>query len=65
MATTAQSPAMPMVRDPVCGMELEAGRAHATRTRGGVTLYLCSSACLAMFDAAPERYLPTAGPGAR
>ena len=65
MATTAQSPAMPMVRDPVCGMELEAGHAHATRTRGGVTLYFCSSACLATFEAAPERYLPTAANGDR
>ena len=47
---------MMMVRDPVCGMEIEAGKAHVSREAGGRTLYFCSPKCVADFDKDPARY---------
>jgi YHS domain-containing protein len=45
-----------MVKDPVCGMEIEAQAAAATRQIDGHTMYFCSEACVAKFDADPGRY---------
>jgi putative ABC transport system ATP-binding protein len=39
-----------LVRDPVCGMLLEPGRAAATIDRDGQTLYFCSSGCRTEFN---------------
>ena len=47
-----------MVKDPVCGMEIEAKDAYATRGNNGSTTYLCSEDCANRFDANPTRYLP-------
>ncbi len=57
MVTTIveQSP-QTVVRDPVCGMQIEAASAHATRHYDGETVYFCSAVCLAKFDAAPQEY---------
>ena len=38
------------VRDPVCGMEINPGRAYATRTLNEQTVYFCSERCLQQFD---------------
>lgn len=45
-----------MIKDPVCGMEIEEKDAVATRQVGGRSFYFCSEACIAKFDADPSRY---------
>ena len=50
-----------MVRDPVCGMTIAERDAHAVRHIGGVQVYFCSAACVAQFDAEPQRYYPPLG----
>ncbi len=47
-----------MIKDPVCGMEIEPQSAFATRQHKGQTLYFCSENCVKKFDAAPEQYAP-------
>ncbi|MGE5849232.1 MAG: heavy metal translocating P-type ATPase [Candidatus Methylomirabilota bacterium] len=45
-----------MVRDPVCGMEIEEEKAHAKREYAGGTFYFCSAKCEATFAADPGKY---------
>ncbi|MBE2199499.1 MAG: heavy metal translocating P-type ATPase [Anaerolinea sp.] len=45
-----------MVKDPVCGMEIEPQSAAATREHMGQTFYFCSDQCAATFDANPHQY---------
>ncbi len=45
-----------MVKDPVCGMEIEAKNAYATRGVNGSTAYLCSEDCANKFDSNPAEY---------
>jgi len=45
-----------MVKDPVCGMEIEEGKAYARREHGGQTFYFCSPKCEATFAADPPKY---------
>ena len=45
-----------MVRDPVCGMEIDSQSAAATREHMGQTFYFCSTHCAGAFDADPHRY---------
>ncbi|CAG0971408.1 H+-transporting ATPase [Planctomycetaceae bacterium] len=45
-----------MVKDPVCGMEIEPQATFATRQYKGQTWYFCSENCVKKFDAAPEQY---------
>ena len=45
-----------MVKDPVCGMEIEEGKAHARREYGGRTFYFCSANCETTFAADPDKY---------
>ncbi|WP_423224172.1 heavy metal translocating P-type ATPase [Candidatus Amarolinea aalborgensis] len=49
-----------MVKDPVCGMEIEPEAAAATREHMGQTFYFCSPNCVAQFDADPHRYAQAA-----
>ncbi len=49
-----------MVRDPVCGMDIEPRDAAATREHMGQTFYFCSPKCVAQFDADPHQFAPTA-----
>jgi Cu+-exporting ATPase len=49
------------VRDPVCGMTVDPGRAEATRTVGDFAFQLCSQACVQKFDRDPEGYARRAG----
>jgi len=51
-----------MVKDPVCGMEIEEGKAHTRQEHGGRVFYFCSPKCEAAFAANPTRY---AGEGRR
>ncbi len=57
-----------MMRDPVCGMEIEEKQAHASAQHGGRTYYFCSARCLESFRASAEQYIqvasgaPTASP---
>jgi len=46
-----------MVKDPVCGMEIEAKDAFASRESMGQTFYFCSQACVDKFDANPHAYM--------
>jgi YHS domain-containing protein len=56
-----------MILDPVCGMQINESDAYAARYVGTMHVSLCSAACAAQFDAAPERYLqePDHPPSAR
>ena len=45
-----------MVKDPVCGMDIEAQNAVATREHMGTTYYFCSDQCVATFDGDPHKY---------
>lgn len=45
-----------MVKDPVCGMELDLDKAFAKRTQDGRKFHFCSPECLEQFDEQPEKY---------
>src|SRR5512146_2099623 len=45
-----------MVKDPVCGMDLDPQSAFATRQHMGQTFYFCSPSCVDQFDADPHQY---------
>jgi YHS domain-containing protein len=47
---------MSLVKDPVCGMEVDTGRAAASETHRNATYHFCSTACARAFRADPERY---------
>ena len=47
---------MSLVKDPVCGMEVDTTRAAARVTHQDVTHYFCSRACADTFRADPARY---------
>ncbi len=46
-----------LVKDLVCGMEIDPKTAAATRQVDGETFYFCSDHCAATFDADPHTYL--------
>jgi YHS domain-containing protein len=46
-----------MLRDPVCGMQIQEANAYTVRPVGDAHVALCSAACAAQFDAAPHRYM--------
>lgn len=48
---------MSLVKDPVCGMQIDSGRAAASETHQDVTYYFCSAACAGTFRADPDQYL--------
>jgi P-type Cu+ transporter len=45
-----------VVKDPVCGMEIEEQKAYARREHGGRTFFFCSPKCEAAFTADPGRF---------
>jgi Cu+-exporting ATPase len=45
-----------IVKDPVCGMEIEPGGAFAVREHMGGVFYFCSQTCVDQFDADPHKY---------
>lgn len=48
-------------KDPVCGMQVEAGHAPAAAVHHGQRVYFCSGHCRDKFDKDPDRHLATAG----
>ena len=56
------------VKDPVCGMDVEAATAAGRSEHKGQTYYFCGSKCKERFDLDPEQYLgksagtPKSGP---
>lgn len=49
-----------IVKDPVCGMEIEASAAKLKEDYEGDTYHFCSKGCHAKFREAPERYVRAA-----
>jgi P-type Cu+ transporter len=45
-----------MVKDPVCGMEIDPGAAFATREHMGQKFYFCSENCVKQFDKDPHQF---------
>ncbi len=45
-----------MVKDPVCGMEIEPESAFAVREHMGKTYYFCSENCVKQFDEDPHKF---------
>ncbi len=41
---------MTQVKDPVCGMTIDSGRAAAKGTYGGETVYFCSVPCQKSYE---------------
>ena len=48
---------MAQVKDPVCGMMIEAETANSTSTYQGKTYYFCSPGCKTAFERDPEKYV--------
>src|SRR3990172_3775912 len=51
-----------MVKDPVCGMEIEPARAAAVHNHRGRDYYFCSADCEAKFLENPDRYAQSSDP---
>jgi YHS domain-containing protein len=52
-------------QDPVCGMTIDSSKTPYRSDYEGRTVYFCSAACMASFDASPEQYVqtdPSSGP---
>lgn len=45
-----------LVKDPICGMEIEAEKSFAARPTNDGTFYFCSEDCLKKFEASPGEY---------
>lgn len=45
-----------LVKDPVCGMEIDPAKAAGSSEYGGQTHYFCNLNCKESFDAEPEKY---------
>jgi YHS domain-containing protein len=45
-----------MVKDPVCGMQVEERQAKANAQHQGRTFYFCSNECRQQFQQEPDRY---------
>ncbi|HZP26023.1 MAG TPA: YHS domain-containing protein [Dehalococcoidia bacterium] len=49
-----------MVRDPVCGVEMDRESAPASSEHEGTIYYFCSEACKEEFDADPNAFIEIA-----
>jgi P-type Cu+ transporter len=58
-----EAPAPGLVKDPVCGMTVDAATAEHRREHDGRTFFFCSGHCARKFAAAPEAYLKGERPG--
>ena len=45
-----------MVRDPVCGMQIDEKKAAGKSEYKGKTYYFCSPGCKGSFDKEPQKY---------
>jgi len=50
-----------MMKDPVCGMDVDPKTAAGKSEYKGQTYYFCSSGCKRAFDREPEKYLKAQG----
>ena len=50
-----------MVKDPVCGMEIDPKTAAGKSEYKSQTYYFCSAGCKRAFDKEPEKYVEAAG----
>ncbi|MGA2286699.1 MAG: YHS domain-containing protein [Dehalococcoidia bacterium] len=50
---------MAMVKDPVCGMEIDSETAAGSSEYEGTTYYFCSEGCKHDFDTSPWKYVGT------
>ncbi len=50
-----------MVKDPVCGMDVEPKTAAGKSEYKGQTYYFCSTGCKKDFDKEPEKYIKAQG----
>ena len=46
-----------IVKDPVCGMDVDISTAVGHTEHAGQTYYFCGSKCKEKFDLSPEQYL--------
>jgi Cu+-exporting ATPase len=46
-----------LVKDPVCGMEIDPNTAAGKSEYKGETYYFCSTGCKKSFDKEPEKYI--------
>ncbi len=51
---------MAMVKDPVCGMEIDSETAAGSSEYEGTTYYFCAEACKHDFDMAPWKFMASA-----
>jgi Cu+-exporting ATPase len=61
----AANPAPALERDPVCGMQVDVGKAKHIYEHAGKTYYFCCPHCVEKFKADPQKYLshPAPKPG--
>ena len=52
-----------MVKDPVCGMDVDPKTAAGKSDYQGQTYYFCSPGCKKAFDKEPGKYVKAAGHG--
>jgi YHS domain-containing protein len=45
-----------MVKDPVCGMDVDENKAAGTAEYNGKKYYFCSPACKTKFEKTPDQY---------
>ena len=45
-----------MVKDPICGMNVDESKAASTAVYKGKTYYFCSAGCKAKFEKEPEKH---------
>ncbi|TAK22750.1 MAG: YHS domain-containing protein [Chloroflexota bacterium] len=57
---TATESAVPRVKDPVCGMDIDPATARHTSAHEGQTYYFCAPGCKRAFDGEPDKYLDPA-----
>jgi len=50
-----------MVKDPVCGMEVDSKTAAGVSVYQGQTYYFCSIGCKKAFDKEPQKYVKPEG----
>lgn len=48
---------MAMVKDPVCGMEIESSQAAAQTQYEGQSYFFCSNECKEQFEEDPSQYV--------
>lgn len=46
-----------MVKDPVCGMDIDSEDAYDEVEFGGETYYFCCSECLTQFELDPQKFV--------